>query len=122
MCCIFQTLYTHTDFVYAKYEQPVSYASELLQVWFDYRTVVKGQTSTGFNVYASHNYCLPAEALAGLLTVCRNVCAALGVNDSGAVVFPSPHLHVELDLKEIVGIIKSISSIVSYSVIIIKRC
>lgn len=121
--CVLRILdFTHTDFGYAKYEQPVSNASELLQVWFDYRTVVKGQTGAGFNACTSHNYWLPVEALAGLLTVCRNVCAALGANDNGAVVFPSPHLHVELDLKEIVGIIKSISSIVSYSVIIIKRC
>lgn len=54
--------------------------------------------------------------------MCRNSCAALGVHSSGAVVFPSPHLHVELDLKKVFGIINSISSIVSYSVITIKRC
>lgn len=113
---------THTDFGCAKYEQPVSNASELLQVWFDYRTVVKGQTGAGFNIHTSHNYWLPVEALAGLLAECRNMCAALGTNDSAAVVFPSPHLHVELGLDKVVGIIKSISSIVGCSIVIIKRC
>lgn len=125
-CCIFWTSHTHThrdrDFGCAKHEQPVSNASELLQVWFDYRTAVKGQTGAGFNIHTSHNYWLPVEAQAGLPAVCRNTGAALGVNDSGAVVLPSPHLHVELDLEKVVGIIKSISSIVSCSVIIIKRC
>lgn len=114
--------HTHTDFGCAKYEQPVSNAPELLQVWFDYRTVVEGQTGAGFNIHTSHSSWLPVEALPGLPAVCRNTCAALGVNGSGAVVLPSPHLHVELDLEKVVGIIKSISSIVSCSVIIIKRC
>lgn len=124
-CCTVQILgstHTHTDFGCAKYEQPVSNASELLQVWFDYRAVVKGQTGTGFNIHSSHNYWLPVEALAGQPAACRDACAELGVGDRGAVVLPSPHLHVELDLEKVAGIIKSISSIVSYSVIVIKRC
>lgn len=78
---------------------------------FDYRPAVRGQAGAGLNTQTSHNSWLPV-----------GVCAALGVNRIGAVVFPSPHLHVELDLKKVFGIIKSISSMVSYSVITIKRC
>jgi len=51
----------------------------------------------------------------------QNAHAALDVNENQIIVFPSPHLHVELDSKRIAAIIRSISSIVSYYVIVIKR-
>lgn len=49
---------------------------DVLQVWFDYRTLVEDQTDVGFDIYALCNYYLPVEALTGLLIGCRNACAA----------------------------------------------
>lgn len=71
-----------THFDYAKHEQSVSNLLDMLQVWFDYRALVKDQTDVGFNIYTLRSYWLPVEALTGLLTVCRNACAALDVNEN----------------------------------------
>lgn len=71
-----------THFDYAKHEQSVLNLLDMLQVWFDYGTLLKDQTDTGFNSYRLHSYQLPIEALSRLLRVCRNLCAALDVNES----------------------------------------
>lgn len=110
-CCIFWNL-THTQILAMQSMNSLCQMHQsFCRCGFDYRPAVRGQAGAGLNTQTSHNSWLPV-----------GVCAALGVNRIGAVVFPSPHLHVELDLKKVFGIIKSISSMVSYSVITIKRC
>lgn len=47
---------TCTHFDYAEHEEPVANLLDMLQVRFDYRTLVKDQTDVGFNIYTLRSY------------------------------------------------------------------